>query len=237
MTVGTLGFHAAPQRVTRGTGIRVGARGDRRRNRELLLGMRSRQGRRSVSVCVPVGSCEGRDGADYCSPDKKRNRPAPREVGRRSPDRLRLAGASLTHWKERRWPHHLARLAHALVPEHIQGFAGRQAGGTVSESLFWRSPFCLDHGSFSFEFRTTGIKLILLNSDLERDLEHHFFIVNVNIHQKRTDSQSVTPGETFISNYRLAIESHRIRWTETKDVVPTVNDSDPGLHAGNPRVV
>ena len=98
-------------------------------------------------------------------------------------------------------------------------------------------PFWFRRGSLGFKLRTTGIKLILLNSDLERDFEHHSFIVNVNIHQKRTDSQSVACSETFISHYGLAIESHRIRWTETKDVVPTINDSDPSLHAGNPRVV
>src|SRR5438132_4195737 len=171
--------------------------------------MRSRQRRGSVSVCVPVSSCESRHGADYCSPDKKRNRPAPREVGRRSPDRLRLAGASLAQGKERRWPHHLARLAHALVPEDIQSFAGSQAGRTGSGSLFWRSPFWLDHGFFSFEFRTTGIKSILLDADLERDFEHHSVILNFDVHQKRTDSQSVARCETFISNYGLPIESHR----------------------------
>ena len=98
-------------------------------------------------------------------------------------------------------------------------------------------PFWFRRGSLGFKLRTTGIKLILLNSDLERDFEHHSFIVNVNIQQKRTDSQSVARSKTFISNYGLAIESHRIRWTETKDVVPTVNDSDPSLHAGHPRVV
>src|SRR2546421_3089797 len=153
--------------------------------------MRSRQGRGSVSVSVPVGGCEGRHGADYCSPDKKRNWPAPREVGRRSPDRLRLAGASLAQRKKRRWPHHLARLAHAFVPEHIERLAGRQASGTGRGSLFMTWLFWFRWGSLGFKLRTTGIKLILLNSDLERDLEHHSFIVNLDIHQKRPDRQSV----------------------------------------------